>query len=218
MTPEHDSSSPRAPESETSTALTRTLSRRNLLEMASLAGTALALGGAGLLAAREGLAAEVAGVAGAAGSAPATSAALPVADFLRLSVFLTGGQPLDATLAGRYQVALAKRDPQFGDSARALLALIRSSQAATVEQLLEAPELKDRLRAMTTQIVSAWYLGIVGQDADAELISYAEALMYRPTRDVLVVPTYGAGPDSWGDQPGVTSPVTPTATHEGKTA
>lgn len=172
-----------------SQALSRTLSRRSLLEMASLAGTALALGGAGLLAAREGVAAEAATVA------------LPAADFLRLSVFLTGGQPLDATLSSRYQAALAKRDPQFGDSARALLTLIASSKAASIDELLEAPDLKDTLRALTTRIVSAWYLGIVGQDADAELISYAQALMYRPTKDVLVVPTYGAGPDSWGEQP-----------------
>lgn len=153
MTHEHDPSQ----------ALSRSLSRRSLLEMASLAGTALALGGAGLLAAREGIAATAA----AAGDA----AALSAADFLRLSVFLTGGRPLDATLAGRYQAALAKRDPQFGDSTRALLTLIASSQAATIDQLLEAPELKDTLRALTTRIVSAWYLGIVGQDADAELIS-----------------------------------------------
>ncbi|OWQ47476.1 hypothetical protein CDL60_08585 [Roseateles noduli] len=211
MTQEHDPSQ----------ALGRSLSRRSLLEMASLAGTALALGGAGLLAAREGLAATAAGAASAAGAAPA-AAALPAADFLRLSIFLTGGQPLDATLAGRYQVALAKRDPQFGDSARALLGLMATSKAATVEALLEQPALQDTLRALTTRIVSAWYLGIVGQDADAELISYAEALMYRPTRDVLVVPTYGAGPDSWGDQPGVTPsvtpPVTPAATNERKTA
>ncbi|WP_067069299.1 sugar dehydrogenase complex small subunit [Roseateles chitosanitabidus] len=196
MTHEHDPSQ----------ALSRSLSRRSLLEMASLAGTALALGGAGLLAAREGIAAT----ASAAGDA----AALPAADFLRLSVFLTGGQPLDATLAGRYQAALAKRDPQFGDSARALLTLIASSQAASIDQLLEAPELKDTLRALTTRIVSAWYLGIVGQDADAELISYAEALMYRPTKDVLVVPTYGAGPDSWGEQPAssATAPTSAPAT------
>jgi hypothetical protein len=196
MTHEHDPSQ----------ALSRSLSRRSLLEMASLAGTALALGGAGLLAAREGIAAT----ASAAGDA----VALPAADFLRLSVFLTGGQPLDATLAGRYQAALAKRDPQFGDSARALLTLIASSQAASIDQLLEAPELKDTLRALTTRIVSAWYLGIVGQDADAELISYAEALMYRPTKDVLVVPTYGAGPDSWGEQPAssATAPTSAPAT------
>lgn len=204
MTHEHDASQ----------TLSRSLSRRSLLEMASLAGTALALGGAGVLAAREGVAATT---ASAAGAAPA-AAALPAADFLRLSVFLTGGQPLDATLAGRYQVALAKRDPQFGDSARALLGLMSTSQAASVEALLEQPALQDTLRALTTRIVSAWYLGIVGQDADAELISYAEALMYRPTKDVLVVPTYGAGPDSWGEKPGVTSPVTPAATNERKTA
>lgn len=38
--------------------------------------------------------------------------------------------------------------------------------------------------------------------------------MYRPTKDVLVVPTYGAGPDSWGEQPAssATAPTSAPAT------
>jgi hypothetical protein len=49
--------------------------------------------------------------------------------------------------------------------------------------------------------VSAWYLGFVGADTDVELISYAQALMYEPARGILVVPSYGGGPNSWGEKP-----------------
>lgn len=168
------------------------LSRRNLLEGVTLTGAAFALGGVGLLAGQSGVAATAAAGGGAA---------LSAADFLSLSVFLTGGQPLNPALSARYQAALNKRDPQFADGAQALLGLISNGKVAHVDALLASPELQDPLRALMTRIVSAWYLGIVGQDADAELISYANALMYRPTQDVLVIPTYGAGPDSWGDKP-----------------
>ncbi|SEK38416.1 Membrane bound FAD containing D-sorbitol dehydrogenase [Roseateles sp. YR242] len=179
------------------------LSRRNLLEGVTLTGAALALGGVGLLAGQSGVAATAAAAGGAA---------LSAADFLSLSIFLTGGQPLNPALASRYQAALQKRDPQFTTSAQALLGLINTGKPAHVDALLAAPELQDPLRALMSRIVSAWYLGIVGQDADAELISYANALMYRPTQDMLVIPTYGAGPDSWGEQPSQSTAATTPAT------
>lgn len=179
------------------------LSRRNLLEGVTLTGAAFALGGVGLLASQSGVAAAAAG-----------GAALSAADFLSLSVFLTGGQPLNPALASRYQAALDKRDPQFAAGAQALLGLISNGKVANVDVLLASAELQDPLRALMSRIVSAWYLGIVGQDADAELISYANALMYRPTQDVLVIPTYGAGPDSWGDKPAESAATTTHTQHK----
>jgi hypothetical protein len=32
--------------------------------------------------------------------------------------------------------------------------------------------------------------------------------MYRPTAGILDVPTYGSGPDSWGQKPPASEPVT----------
>jgi len=66
------------------------------------------------------------------------------------------------------------------------------------------PAFDAALRQTLTQIVSAWYLGIVGNGADVELISYSQALMYRPTHGALIIPTYGGGPGSWGPLPVVT--------------
>ncbi|MET0519661.1 MAG: sugar dehydrogenase complex small subunit [Burkholderiaceae bacterium] len=166
------------------------VSRRQLIAAAAVAGTALALGGATVL-----------------GTSNAFAAASSAQGFQRLSEFLTGGQPLPAALAVRYQAALSRHDPAFAGAAGALQRYVDEANAGSIDALLARPDLSEALRKTITQIVSAWYLGIVGSDAQAELISYAQALMYRPTQDVLVVPTYGGGPDSWGEKPAERAPA-----------
>jgi hypothetical protein len=170
------------------------ISRRTLLNGAALAGTALFVGGAGMLAMP---------LADAADAAPAAPAG-----FLKLSEFLTGGQGLDGALAARFQATLSRQDPGFDAAVGALEQYVATTAPATIDDLLARPDLAVPLRKTITQIVSAWYLGIVGEDEHAELVSYADALMYRPTRDVLVVPTYGGGPDSWGPKP-TAAPIQP---------
>lgn len=170
-----------------------TMSRRTLLGSAAVAGVALATGfGATVLGTSNAFAAEAAATADAAA-------------FLKLSVFLTNGKPLDATLASRYQAALNKHDAKFAEASTALQSYVADSKAANIDELLAHPELPDPVRQTIKTIVSAWYLGVVGEDDKAELIAYADALMYRPTADVLIVPTYGGGPDSWGTKPPVST-------------
>lgn len=163
------------------------LSRRALLETAAAAGAALGLAALSVPAAVQ---------------AQGSATGLAAADFQRLSQFLTGGQPLDAGLAARYQAVLLQRDPAFDAAAQDLLRLVDSSQATHVDALLEQPALADGpLRGTLQRIVSAWYLGIVGDDNGTELVAYANALMYRPTRGILDIPSYGSGPDTWGKKP-----------------
>lgn len=166
------------------------ISRRRLLGAAAATGVALAAGGFAVL-----------------GSSNAFAASEAADDFLRLSEFVTGGSPLSAALATRYLAALTKSDAAFAAAAQALHQHVASQKISHVDDLLAAPDLDPALRATATQIVSAWYLGVVGEDADAVLISYANALMYRPTAGILDIPTYGSGPDSWGEKPVV--PVSP---------
>ncbi|MES2532715.1 MAG: sugar dehydrogenase complex small subunit [Pseudomonadota bacterium] len=163
------------------------ISRRALLGTAVAAGAVLAIGGGTVLGTTNAFAADAANTASAG--------------FLRLSEFLTGGQPLAAGLATRYQATLARLDPKFAAAAAELQRYVSDAKASHIDDLLARPDLSDPLRKTITQIVSAWYLGIVNNDTDVELVSYADALMYRPTADVLVVPSYGGGPDSWGDKP-----------------
>ncbi len=140
-------------------------------------------------------------VAGFSLPIPSMAAEASHPEFMRLSQFLTGKDGLDEVLGGRYYAALAKRHPQIGADVAGLLKVIDTTKAANMDALLALPDFDKAMKASATTIVSAWYLGIVGEAADAELISYSDALMYRPTRGILIVPTYGAGPNAWGEKP-----------------
>lgn len=131
----------------------------------------------------------------AADAAPAATAA-----FQKLAQFLTS-KPVDAVLAQRYYVALKKRNPALDQSVAALGALVGKSQLAHMDDYLALTGVDKSLDTCAKTIVKAMYLGVVGDDENAELIAYKEAFMYKPTEDVLVVPTYGRGPETWGAKP-----------------
>lgn len=122
------------------------------------------------------------------------------ADFAVLSQFLVS-RPVNAVLAARYYAALDKRAPNFATNVIALKQLVAERGLKHVDDYLALADADPSLKATATSIIAAWYLGIVGEPADAELISYSEALMYRPTHGTLIIPTYGGGPDSWGPKP-----------------
>lgn len=121
-------------------------------------------------------------------------------DFIALSQFLVS-RPVNPVLAARYYAALDKRAPNFSTNATALMQLINAQGYKHVDEYLAQANPDTSLKATATSIISAWYLGIVGEPADAELISYSLAMMYQPTHGILVIPTYGGGPASWGAKP-----------------
>lgn len=135
-----------------------------------------------------------AGSQGAAGLPAATAA------FQQLSQFLTS-KPVHAVLASRYYAALKQRTPDLDESVAALNALVKQNQLAHMDDYLALPDVDRQLDARAKTIVKSLYLGVVGDDENQELIAYKEAFMYAPTVDVLVVPTYGRGPASWGTKP-----------------
>lgn len=145
-------------------------------------------------------AATAVAVAGFAGSLSAFAADDAAGPFTRASEFLTS-RKLNPVLAGRYYVALKKRDPQFDAEVSRLLGIIAQAKASDVDAFLASTQLDQQSSSTVTKIISSWYLGTVGEGADAELVGYAEALMYEPTRGILVVPSYGGGPNSWGEKP-----------------
>lgn len=121
-------------------------------------------------------------------------------DFIALSQFLVS-RPVNAVLASRYYAALDKRAPNFSTNVIALKQLIGAQGYKHVDEYLAQANADASLKATATSIISAWYLGIVGEPADAELISYSLAMMYQPTHGILAIPTYGGGPASWGAKP-----------------
>jgi len=122
------------------------------------------------------------------------------ADFIALSQFLVS-RPANPVLASRYYAALARRAPNFAGNVTALKQLIADKQLKHVDEYLALADADPSLKATAVSIISAWYLGIVGEGADAQMISYSEAMMYQPTHATLIIPTYGGGPATWGAKP-----------------
>jgi hypothetical protein len=135
-------------------------------------------------------------------AAPAVSADVPaaVAAFQQASTFLTS-KSVNATMASRAYEALKKRMPDLDKTVASINGLVAEKQLGDMDAYLALQDVDKGLDKQAKDIVRAMYLGVVGDDEKAELFAYEEAFMYDPTRDVLVVPTYGRGPDSWGTKP-----------------
>ncbi|MGC5749312.1 hypothetical protein J4P41_11860 [Gluconobacter sp. NFX36] len=123
-----------------------------------------------------------------------------VTDFLILSEFLTGRKDLSVTLARRYYVGLQEQFPDLPARIANLSRDIHASGVRSMDDYLAhgpTPE----ARSTATTIVSAWYLGVIGQDPKKKMIAYSDALMFQAVAGALVVPSYGAGPLAWGNRP-----------------
>jgi len=166
----------------TPTIVGQNVSRRGLLR------TTVAVAGLALL-------------ADLAGPLSAVAADDAVASFTQLSEFLTG-YTLDPVLGARFLAALKKRDAELDANMAALSALIKQSGVPNMDGFLALSGTDPALMKTATKIVSAWYLGVVGEPENAELITYADSLMYRPTKGLLTIPSYGPGPNAWGPKPG----------------
>ncbi|MBS1039120.1 sugar dehydrogenase complex small subunit [Gluconobacter cerinus] len=120
--------------------------------------------------------------------------------FLSLSEFLTGKKDLSPILAQRYYLGLHDQFPDLPIKIETLSEEIQASGAASMDDyLLHGPT--PAALSTATKIVSAWYLGIVGENPHKSLIAYSKALMFQPVSGALVIPSYGAGPLAWGIRP-----------------
>ncbi|TCV99681.1 sugar dehydrogenase complex small subunit [Biostraticola tofi] len=116
--------------------------------------------------------------------------------FLDVSQFLVS-RPAGPILGQRYFEALTRHDAQFGQKLSSLQAVLKQHNFAHVDDFLAAFGADNADWQTAKRIISAWYTGVVGDGSDLELIAYAGAMMYLPTKDILVVPTYGGGPFYW---------------------
>jgi hypothetical protein len=137
---------------------------------------------------------------------PAVAADLPAAPtadvlaFQKISQFLTSKQ-LDTILAGRYYTALKAKNPQLDAQVTALNDLVAQNHLGHMDDYLALQGVDEKLDGTAKGIVKTLYLGIVDDAEAPQLIAYEEAFMYQPINDILVVPTYGRGPNSWGWNP-----------------
>lgn len=135
-------------------------------------------------------------------AAPAEAVEIPaaVSAFQKVSVFLTS-KAVSPSMASRAYDAIKKRMPDLDNVVASLDTLVKTKQLGHMDDYLALQDVDKTLDTNAKDIVRALYLGIVGDDEKAELFAYEEAFMYDSTRAILVVPTYGRGPDTWGPKP-----------------
>lgn len=122
--------------------------------------------------------------------------------FLAVSAILAGRQALDAAQAKRLYDALVADDPGFAAATRALLALINERKIDPLQLQAVLGREKSALAALPRKIVTAWYLGVVGEGEHARCLAYETALNAVVVADVLKPPTYCYGVyGSWVKKP-----------------
>ncbi|MHC1479811.1 sugar dehydrogenase complex small subunit [Frateuria aurantia] len=169
------------------------LPRRSFLAASLLGATAT------LFAAKASSQAQAAPGAGAPQAAPER--------FVEISQLLTG-HSINGALGERAWQALVQREKNFPQRFSQLQSAIDKAGLHDMQQWKTSSIASDaELKATALAIVSAWYLGVVGQVKDRSedgpaFITYESALMWRPTWDVTVIPTYArGGPGYWKAKP-----------------
>jgi hypothetical protein len=139
-----------------------------------------------------------------------TAAPAPVpATFLDTVHLLTGHAEVDARMGDAVWSALLKRQPDFAERYVALHNGLQQAGITTFAQVdgTAGPLAADPLRGTAMSIISACYLGRVGEiapraDVGPVFVSYVGALMWRPTLDATVLPTFArGGPGHWAKPP-----------------
>lgn len=137
---------------------------------------------------------------------PAPSAAAPE-HFVEVSQLLTG-HSINGALADRAWLAICQHEADFPARFSQLQTAIDKAGLHDLRQWSTSAIASDAgLKATALAIVSAWYLGVVGEVKDRSedgpsFITYESALMWSPTSDVTVIPTYARGaPGYWKSRP-----------------
>ncbi|MEX3933504.1 sugar dehydrogenase complex small subunit [Paraburkholderia phymatum] len=130
-----------------------------------------------------------------AGISPAFADTLPAGGgfdaFIALSGKLTGHTSFDPVLGKRAYEALSKADSQFTQNVAALNAWLQTHGGVPsdiVTQALQAE--RPNLAKTVSAITRAWYLGLVGDAPNVQVIAYESALMFEPVKDILTIPSY----------------------------
>ncbi|MFS3137278.1 sugar dehydrogenase complex small subunit [Gluconacetobacter sacchari] len=116
--------------------------------------------------------------------------------FLSVSRAVTGHADLDPIIARRLFAAMRATFPEYRDRIGRLFDLVAQG-GSPKEILARSGDLKGDLLAL----IAAWYTGSVEDRTNAPMVAYDDALMYRPTRDGLPVPTYCFGRPGWWAEP-----------------
>lgn len=171
--------------------------------MINLSRRRMVLGTAGVLAAGIGSHLLGGGVfATLAHAAPPLASAVTMSDsFMRLSRQLTGMDALEPHLAQALYGWLhhAKLDTQL-DALLALFAEHGDVTGDSLHQLLAQQPAE--MAQLYQQLVSGWYLGVVGQPGSQQCIGFENIVSYQLLKNNLLPPSYAPGePNFWIHKP-----------------
>ncbi|KOC91588.1 sugar dehydrogenase complex small subunit [Winslowiella iniecta] len=131
--------------------------------------------------------------------------------FYTLSKLLTQRAALSQVVSARALHCLVSEDADFLVKMHALVAALNTANITDADQLNGHPMMQNRLAGETVKkIVSAWYLGFTGTPVslravdNTRFVTYTDALMYTPTLDATVIPTYSRGHTNYWTQPPAT--------------
>jgi hypothetical protein len=139
--------------------------------------------------------------AAAPASAPASNSGYDA--FIKLSQRLTGRTSFDTVLSQRVYAALGRSNSQFEANVATLNTWLQGhggvpSDTVTAALKTDQPE----LAATVGDIMRAWYLGLVGEMPNVQLVAFEKALMFDPVSDVLTIPSYCRDvPFYWAHKP-----------------
>lgn len=141
-------------------------------------------------------------------------AVTPPADFLAVSRFVTGSALSDDGAIARAWSQLVSLDAAFPEAVGKLNVAIHGAGLHSMADYLASPLSQDAALKKTAEtIVSAWYLGYTGDFVehaakdDTGFVTFAGALMWRPTIDATVIPTYSRGATDFWIMPPEGTPV-----------
>jgi hypothetical protein len=133
------------------------------------------------------------------------------AQFLAISQLLTGKASLSSLVAQRALNGLTEEDSQFPQKLQKLAAALNAAGITSADALNGHAIMADANTGATAKkIVSAWYLGFTGMPVslravdNTRFVTYTDALMYAPTLDATVIPTYSRGHTNYWTQPPAT--------------
>ncbi|WP_322045784.1 sugar dehydrogenase complex small subunit [Paraburkholderia sp. J67] len=128
------------------------------------------------------------GMAQALGAAPSDRG---YRAFIALSQRLTGRTRLDNVLGQRIYAALARASNEFEHSVGALNTWLKGHGGVPSDTVTAALKIDQPALASTVgDIMRAWYLGVVGEMPNVQVLAYEKALMFGPVDDVLTIPSY----------------------------
>jgi hypothetical protein len=122
--------------------------------------------------------------------------------FLSVSKALCGHDSLDAKGAVRLCNALIADNPQFAADVQSLAALIDQRKIDPINLQKVLDDEHSPLAALPRKIVTAWYLGVVGEGDQAQCVSFETNLSNELVSDKLRPPSYCYGDyGSWSEKP-----------------